>query len=109
MHLLDLFSRGQRREQPYAKVSEEEVEEQENDEMLSQHSDSRVEILGLQRSNRNLKRILAIVITAFCLLGGLLILDNVRSREESLMIPQILKTPIPPSQCSPTRHTTSDY
>ena len=55
------------------------------------------ELLELQKSNRNLKRILGIFVATFFLFAALLVVRN--HRQNKLMLPQILRTPVPPSQC----------
>lgn len=92
MSFLNIFSR-QKNEQQYAPVSEEE-----EDKMLPQHSQPSKELLELQRLNTNLKRILGVFVAAFCLFGALVVFRSSKfEKYNPLMIPQILRTPVPPS------------
>jgi len=93
MSLLDRFARFARQKdhaQQYGQVSEEE------DKMLPEQMQSNAGLAELQRSNKNLKRILGILIATFLVLVALLVFRE--HRTDKLMIPQILRTPVPPSQ-----------
>ena len=77
---------------------------EEDDKMLpGQPAPPSREVLELQKSIRNMKRVLGICFAAFFMFAALLVLRN--HRQNKLMIPQILRTPVPPSQCKPLRNS----
>lgn len=90
MSILNIFSRQSKNTQQYEPVSEEE------DKMLPSQTQPSKELLRLQRSNKNLKIVIGIVAAVSCLFGALLVFQN-RSNN-NLMIPKILRTPVPPSE-----------
>lgn len=97
MSFLKMFGRQRKEAQQYDPVSEEE------DKMLptEQEQPTRQELLDLQKSNKNLKRILGIFVGASCLFGALVAFRAVRY--DKLMLPQILRTPVPPSKLFKSR------
>ena len=102
MSFFDRFARFARRkdhDQQYGQVSEEE------DKMLPEQTQSNAGLVELQRSNKNLKRILGILIATFLVFAALLLLRE--HRTDKLMIPQLLRTPVPPSQSFTKRYLQS--